>query len=84
MMILAAVIGILGGISAVIIKNSVHLIKELLTSNFALDYQNYLYFAYPAIGIFLALIYIKFIVKQHVGHGIPSVLFAISKTKGFN
>lgn len=82
MMILAVIIGILGGISAVIIKNSVHLIKELLTSDFPFNYQNYLYFAYPAVGIFLALVYIKFILKQHVGHGIPSVLHAISKTNG--
>lgn len=81
-MILSAVIGILGGLSAVIIKNSVHLIQELLTSGFAKNYENYLYFAYPAIGILIALIYIKFILRQHVGHGIPSVLFAISKTNG--
>ncbi len=81
-MILAAVIGILGGISAVIIKNSVHLIKELLTRGFTSDYQNYLYFAYPAIGILITLIYIKFVVKRHVGHGIPSVLYAISRTNG--
>jgi len=82
MMVLAAVIGFLGGITAVIIKNSVHFIKEILTQGFALEYHNYLYFAYPAIGIFLALVYIKFILKQHVGHGIPSVLYAISKTNG--
>ena len=36
-MILSVVIGILGGLGAVIIKNGVHLIKELLTSSFALD-----------------------------------------------
>ena len=81
-MILSVVIGILAGLGAVIIKNLVHLIKNLLTSSFALDYQNYLYFAYPAIGILIAVLFVKFIIKQHVGHGIPSVLFAISKTKG--
>ncbi len=81
-MILSVVIGILAGLGAVIIKNSVHLIKELLTSSFAANYHNYLYFAYPAIGILIAVIYIKFIVRQHVGHGIPSVLFAISKNHG--
>ena len=43
-MILSVVIGILAGLGAVIIKNTVHLIKELLTSSFAADYHNYLYF----------------------------------------
>ncbi len=81
-MILSVIIGILGGLSAVIIKNSVHLIKNFLTSSFTDNYQNYLYFAYPAIGIFIAVLFIRFIVRQHVGHGIPSVLFAISKSNG--
>lgn len=81
-LILSFIIGILGGLSAVVIKNSVRLIKEMLTNVLTLEYHNYLYFAYPAIGILIALIYIKFIIKQHVGHGIPGVLFAISKTNG--
>ncbi|MCK4360118.1 MAG: chloride channel protein, partial [Bacteroidales bacterium] len=81
-MILSVVIGILGGLGAVIIKNGVHLIKDLLTSSFALDYQNYLYFAYPTIGVLIAVLYIRYLVRQHVGHGIPSVLYAISKNNG--
>lgn len=81
-MMLSVVIGVLGGIAAVIIKNSVHFIKELLTKGFALEVQNYLYFAYPAIGILIAVIYIHVLLRKHVGHGIPSVLFAISKTNG--
>ncbi|MDZ7743287.1 MAG: hypothetical protein U5Q03_16510 [Bacteroidota bacterium] len=81
-LILSVIIGVLGGLSAVVIRNSVHFIKELLTSGFAQNYENYLYFAYPAIGILIALLYIHFIVRQHVGHGIPSVLYAISKSNG--
>ncbi len=80
-MILAVIIGILAGLGAVIIKNGVHLVKSLLTSNVA-DYQNYIFFGLPAIGILLAVLYIRFLVRQHVGHGIPSVLFAISRTHG--
>ncbi len=81
-LILSVIIGVLGGLSAVLIKNSVHFIKDLLTSGFAMNYQNYLYFVYPAIGILIAVLYIHFIVRQHVGHGIPSVLFAISRSNG--
>jgi len=68
--------------SAVIIKNSVHLIKNLLTSSFTQSYHNYLYIIYPAIGILIAVLFIRFILRQHVGHGIPSVLHAISKSHG--
>ncbi|MFA8300072.1 MAG: chloride channel protein [Hyphomicrobiales bacterium] len=82
LMILGIIIGFLGGVAAVIIKKSVHAISSLLTEDFALDYHNYLYFALPMIGIFIAIVYAKFIVKKHVGHGIPSVLYAIGKNNG--
>lgn len=82
MLIMSAVVGFLVGLAAVIIKNSVHYIQQFLTSNFATEYENYRYLAFPAIGILIALLFIKFVIRQHVGHGIPSVLFAISKTNG--
>lgn len=82
MMILSVVLGILVGIATVIIKNSVHFIQHMLTSNFTQDYGNYLYLTFPIIGILIAVLFIKYVIRGHVGHGIPSVLFAISKTNG--
>jgi CIC family chloride channel protein len=82
MFILSVIIGLAVGLSAVVIKNTVHFISHLLTSGFAVQYQNYLYFAYPAIGILGAIIFVKFVIKEHVGHGIPGVLYAKSKTNG--
>lgn len=79
---LSVVIGLGVGFAAVVIKNSVHFIKYILTSGFAVQYQNYLYFAYPTIGILGAVLFMRFILKQHVGHGIPSVLYAKSKASG--
>jgi CIC family chloride channel protein len=76
---LSAMIGFVTGLGAVVIKNSVHFIKSLLTSDFTTNYENYLYFAYPLIGIFLTVIFVKYILRQHVGHGIPVTLYAISK-----
>ena len=82
MIFLSILVGIVVGFAAVIIKNSVHLIQNLLTNDFALQYHNYMYFAYPAIGIFLVYIFTKFIIKRSVGHGIPTMLYAISKNNG--
>ena len=82
MLILSVITGLGVGMAAVVIKNTVHFIKHLLTSGFTVQYQNYLYFAYPAIGILGAILFAKYIIKQHVGHGIPSVLHAKSKTNG--
>ncbi|MBC34806.1 MAG: chloride channel protein [Bacteroidetes bacterium] len=82
LMIMSILVGFLVGIAAVIIKNSVHFIQHLLTSNFTQDDGHYLYLTFPIIGILIAVLFIKYVIRGHVGHGIPSVLFAISKTNG--
>jgi len=79
---LSILVGVVAGFAAVIIKNLVHFIQELLTKNFVTQYQNYLYFIYPAIGILLVLIFSRYILKRKVGHGIPIALYAISKDNG--
>ncbi len=81
-MFLSVVVGIIVGFAAVVIKNSVHFIQNLLTNDFAQQYHNYMYFAYPAIGILLVYIFTKYILKRPVGHGIPTTLYAISKNNG--
>ncbi len=82
MLVMSGVIGILSGIAAVIIKNSVRFLHEFLNSSISPEYENYRFIIFPTIGILITLIFIKFVVRQHVGHGVPSVLFAISKNKG--
>ena len=82
MMVLSVIIGFLSGLAAVIIKNAVHFIKNLLTAGFNVEFDNIMYIVYPIIGIFITVVFIKFILRQYVGDGVPSVLYAISKTKG--
>ncbi len=82
MMFLSVLVGIVVGFAAVIIKNSVHFIQSLLTNDLDHQYHNYMYFAYPAIGIFVVYIFTKHILKRSVGHGIPTTLYAISKNNG--
>jgi len=82
MIFLAIIVGILAGLVAVIIKNSVHLIQGLLKDWFTTDSENLLFIFYPVIGILLAVIFARYLIRRNVGHGIPTVLFSISKTKG--
>jgi CIC family chloride channel protein len=81
-LILSVVVGITSGFAAVIIKNAVHLIQSMLTSGFVSQYQNWLYIGLPAIGILASVLFMHFILKQTVGHGIPITLAAISKSQG--
>jgi chloride channel protein, CIC family len=81
-LILSAVVGIAAGFAAVIIKNLVRVTKELLTVGLAGSFHHYLYFVFPIVGILIALLFIRYINRRPVRHGIPSVLFAISKNNG--
>ncbi|MCF8380496.1 MAG: chloride channel protein [Bacteroidales bacterium] len=80
--LLSGIIGLAVGLSAVVIKNLVHFISSLLTQGLPGDFQSYLYFVFPVIGILLTIFFIRYINKRTVGHGIPGVLYAISKNRG--
>ena len=82
MIILSLIVGLFSGLVAVIIKNLVFLIQRLLTSGFTSDYSNIRYVFYPAVGIFLVILFIKYILRRPVRDGIPNVLYSISKTHG--
>jgi CIC family chloride channel protein len=82
LLIMSVVIGVLSGTSAVILKNAVAFIRDLLISGAPVYQENFLYFALPAIGILLAILFVKYVIKDHVDHGIPSILFAISRNRG--
>ena len=80
--VLSAFVGLGVGLAAVIIKNLVHYIRVVLQNGFQGDYSQYYIFALPVVGITLTVLFIKYINKRPVGHGIPGVLFSISKNNG--
>jgi CIC family chloride channel protein len=82
MVILSIIIGFLVGMVAVVMKNLVYYLRQLLTSGFSVDYSNIQYAIYPAIGILLTIIFVKYLLRQEVRDGIPNVLYAISKQHG--
>ncbi len=61
------------------LKNLVHYVGFILTDHFKPEDGNYLYFAYPFIGLVLTFLYVKYFVKDNIGHGISRILFSISK-----
>lgn len=69
------------GIVAVIIKNVVHFIESRVQSWEALEQISYLYILLPIAGISLVVVFIRYILKQEVGDGVPKVLHAISSNQ---
>lgn len=81
-LILSFIIGILSGLAAAILKNTVHYTSYLITRGFQFEKENYFYLALPLVGIFLTLIYTKFILKKDISHGVSKILYGISKKTG--
>ncbi|MCG8578721.1 MAG: chloride channel protein [Bacteroidales bacterium] len=81
-LILSLLVGVFSGLAAVILKNTVHFTHHMLTENFNLENRNYLYLAYPMIGILITILIIKFFIKDSLGHGVSKILYAISKRGG--
>jgi len=77
--IISGIIGIVAGLAAVTLKESVHVIQKYLTHNFKENIENYLYLSYPLIGILLTVLLSKYILKEKLGHGITDILYSISK-----
>ena len=80
-LILSFIIGILAAGAALILKYLIHFIQNLLTEHFSISDANYLYLVYPIIGILLSGLYVRYIVKDDISHGITRILYAISQRK---
>lgn len=76
-------IGIFTALAAIILKTLIDLIKSLLTSNFLSYKENYLYLIYPAVGILIAGLFVRYVVRDNISHGVTRILYAISQRKSY-
>ena len=80
-LILSFFIGILSGLAAVFLKSAVHYTHNRLTEGFEEGF-NYTLLIFPVIGIFLTVLFVKYVVKDKIGHGVSRILYALSKNNG--
>lgn len=78
-LIVSFFVGLMSGLAAVLLKSIVHYTNHFLTHKLHIEDTNLLYLAYPIAGIFLTVVFIKFFVKDNIGHGVSKILFSISK-----
>ena len=87
-LVLAFMVGFLASLAAYVLHFIIHEIKELITSGFQVATINWLYLLYPVIGIWLTSLFVKYVVRDNISHGITRVLYAIStkqsRLKGHN
>jgi chloride channel protein, CIC family len=83
MYLLALIVGLVSGLAAVLLKNTVHHTHQFVLEKGSLFQINFLYLAFPMLGILLTVLYVRFFVKDEMGHGITKILYSISKKGGF-
>ena len=81
MIILSLFVGISCGLAAVLLKLSIEFIHHSLASWFDGEAYNFLYLVYPGIGMLIAMLFVRYIVKDNIGHGVTKVLQAVSKNE---
>ena len=80
--LLSFIVGVFTALAALVLKNLIELIAHLLTHGFDITHINWLYLVYPAIGVLLSAIFIRYVVRDDIGHGVTKILFAISRRQG--
>ena len=78
MMVLACVVGICAALGAYLLEMLLHYIKAGLVSWFPVDEASFLYLFYPIIGVIIASLFVRYIVRDDISEGVTKVLYSMS------
>lgn len=81
LIILALLVGVTCGFAALLLKFLIHSISDTLTAHLSLTSANWPYLVLPMIGIIIVTLYVRYLVKDNISHGVTKVLYAISQRK---
>ena len=81
LLILAMLVGLGSGLAAVILKHLIHFFQWILTGWFNTASDSFLFFLYPGVGMLAALLMVKYLIKDNIGHGVTKVLLAVSRNE---
>lgn len=78
---LALLVGIFCGFAAMLLKWLIHIISSWLTAGVNIDQGNYIYILFPTVGVIISALYVRYVVRDNISHGVTRVLYAISSNK---
>lgn len=78
MLILAFFIGVFAAIAGLLLHELIRQIQHLLTEGFTITTYNWLYLVFPVVGILITSLFVRYVVKDNISHGITRILYAIS------
>lgn len=77
--VLALVVGVLSGFSALILKQLIEWLSMMIEAQVTEPTANVIYLISPAVGVLLSLLFVRYVVKDDISHGVTKVLYAISQ-----
>lgn len=78
-LLLALLVGCFTSLAALLLKFLIEQIKHLLTHQFDVAEAQWLYLVYPVVGIYLTMLFVRYVVRDDIGHGITKILYAMSR-----
>ena len=83
LLILSLIVGLASGLAAVILKNLIHWVQHYLTHLLNQESSpNYLFLVFPMVGILLTILFVKYVVRDDIGHGVTKILYSIAQKSG--
>lgn len=80
LLVLSLVVGIVVGLASVLLKVLISLIQKGLHDAFGGVLSGALYYiVLPGVGMLLAMLFCKFVIKDNIGHGVTKALQAVSR-----
>lgn len=79
-LLISFLVGIGAATASLLLKFLIHTIQQLLWANIR-EGANYWLLLYPIIGILLAGVFVYYIVRDDISHGVTKILYAISQRK---
>ena len=79
LLLLSLIVGLGAGFSAVLLIKSIGWLQSLVHYCAGFLPGKSAYALFPAVGILLSLLIVKYIVKDNIGHGVTQVLLAVSR-----
>ena len=79
MLLISFLVGVFTALAGLLLKWLIEFIAHLLTHSFNITEANWAYLVYPVAGILLTMLFIRYVVRDDIGHGVTKILFAIAR-----
>ncbi len=81
LLLMSLVVGVSCGLAAVVLSTLIHWIQHFLSGILEGGGRPFLYLLLPGVGMLIALLLVKFLIKDNISHGVTKVLVAVSKNE---